>query len=70
MNTFDMYLREIALRQALPGYSLAVLRAIDGSELLAFQPTGSGAANAHAGITLYRQQFRQLLGRDHRLAIE
>jgi plasmid replication initiation protein len=48
-SDFAIDLREIASRQALPGYSLSVLHAIDGSELLAFQPTASGVANAHTG---------------------
>ena len=45
-SDFAIDLRDIASRQALPGYRLSVLHAGEGTETLAFQPTSSDAANA------------------------
>ena len=47
-SDFAIDLRNITSRQSLPGYRLSVLRATEGTELLAFQPTSSGAATAHS----------------------
>jgi plasmid replication initiation protein len=49
-SDFAIDLRNIALRQSLPGYRLSVFRASEGTELLAFQPTSS-EANAAFGRT-------------------
>jgi plasmid replication initiation protein len=50
-SDFAIDLRNIASRQSLPGYRLSVLRASEGTELLAFQPTSSDAANAPSSRT-------------------